>query len=118
MLPACKSRQLAETVRRFHQFASASNVAGWQLVLPGTEVRKVPDCGTQSPDTRDACATQKLTGGSPHLLRTLFERVRFAAQECECFAGEMEGTGDQDSLAHLLCSRDRFGNGWSDGVGE
>ena len=36
-------------------------------------------------------------------LRAFFERIRFAAQECERFAGEMEGTGDQDSF--LRCPR-------------
>jgi hypothetical protein len=36
-------------------------------------------------------------------LRAFFERIGFATQKCERFAGEMEGTGDQDSF--LRCPR-------------
>jgi hypothetical protein len=87
--------------------------------------------------TRDACATRKtaiahswfsgehkLAALAPwnrvnaKLLRALFERAGFAAQKRERFAGKMERAGDQDTLARLLRSRDRFGNRWSDGVGE
>jgi len=53
-------------------------------------------------NTRDACATRNKTPDGP-LLRAFFQRIRFTAQKCERFAGEMEGTGDQDSF--LRCPR-------------
>ena len=80
-----------------------------QPALPRTEIRKVRDCGTR------ALPGTLTPQGS---LRALFEGPRLTAQKRERFTGEMEGAGNQDTLAGSLRSRDRFGNGWSDGVGE
>jgi hypothetical protein len=64
--------------------------------------RKVSDGEDAIANTRDACATRNKTPDGP-LLRAFFQRIRFTAQKCERFAGEMEGTGDQDSF--LRCPR-------------
>jgi hypothetical protein len=53
----------------------------------------------------------ELTRRAHRSLRAFFERIRSASQKCEGFAGEMEGAGDQDTLARSLRSQDRFGNG-------
>jgi hypothetical protein len=97
-LPACKSRQLAETV-----FNGSMNT---------------PNCCRQAAGNCGLVARAPRNGANAKSLRALFERVRLAAQKREGFAGEMEGAGNQDTLAASLRSRDCFGNGRSDGVGE
>ena len=69
--------------------------------LPATVFRKVCDDETSSP-TRE---TRALPGtlAAQDSLRALFEGPRLTAQKREGFAGEMEGTGDQDSF--LRCPR-------------
>ena len=42
-------------------------------------------------------------------LRAFFERIRFAAQECEGFAGEMERAGDKDSFLRFPRGGECFG---------
>jgi hypothetical protein len=97
-LPACKSRQLAETgFQRLHEYA--------ELLPAGC--RQLRASSPRSPE-----------GANAKSLRALFEGPRLTAQEREGFTGEMEGAGNQDPLAASLRSRDRFGDGWSDGAGE
>ena len=99
-LPACKSRQLAETV--FNRSECCRQSAG--------------NCGLAARAPQIPQKRREKEGES--LLRALFEGPRLAAQKREGLTGEMEGAGNQDTLAGSLRSRDRFGNGWSDGMGE
>ena len=80
--------------------------------------RTVREGETPCASARDARATQKTRLSRRSLLRALFERVRLTTQKCESFAGEMEGTRDQDSVRSLVRGIDGISNGWNDGVGK
>ena len=91
-LPACQSRQLAETWFQPRRECTEILPAGCRQLR----------AGSPAPQSEE----EKM-----QLLRAFFERTRLAAQKRERFAGEMEGAGDQDSLARFLRSRDRFRHG-------
>ena len=98
---------LANQVRsRAMSLGSARGLACWFRRLAETIfAEKSAMAGTQSPDTRGRV---RYPEGIPRRaryisLRAFFERIGFATQKRERFAGEMEGTGDQDSF--LRCPR-------------